>query len=147
MNVEEITYYRNNNNMLQWTVWDMSGQYKIFGPLWKHYYAGTDALIYVVDATDDERRLAQAGSELRQIVMNDDNDDELANLPVLIFGNKQDLANAANSQELGERLGLRSPPTSFHYHIQSCSATNNQGLQEGLEWLARRVANTLTADE
>jgi GTPase SAR1 family protein len=144
MNVEEITYYRNNNN-LQWTVWDMSGQYKIFGPLWKHYYTGTDALIYVVDATDDERRLAQAGSELRQIMS--DNNDELANLPVLIFGNKQDLAHAVNSQELGERLGLRSPPTTFHWHIQSCSAINNQGLQQGLEWLARRVTSLSADDE
>jgi GTPase SAR1 family protein len=139
MNVEEITYHD-----LQWTVWDMSGQFIIFGPLWKHYYTGTDAIIYVVDATDDERRLSQAGSELRQIMSDND---ELANLPVLIYGNKQDLANnAVNSQELGDRLGLLSPPTLFHWHIQSCSAINNQGLQQGLEWLARRVSNLPTAD-
>jgi ADP-ribosylation factor protein 6 len=35
-------------------VWDVGGQDKI-RPLWRHYYAGTQALIFVVDSNDRDR--------------------------------------------------------------------------------------------
>merc|ERR1712154_71057 len=48
-NVETVEY-RN----LSFTVWDIGGQDKI-RPLWRYYYQGTHALIYVVDSNDRER--------------------------------------------------------------------------------------------
>jgi small GTP-binding protein len=134
-NVEELTY-RN----LQLTVWDVGGQSKIRA-LWKHYYAGTDALIYVVDSTDTDR-LNEAGSELQHLMR----DDALGDVPVLVFANKQDLPNAATIQMVGDRLGLSSGEKTnnnsgrlFRWYVQSCSATRNEGLYEGLDWLAREV--------
>lgn len=45
------------------TVWDVGGQEKL-RPLWRHYFANTDALIYVVDACDRER-IGRAASEFK----------------------------------------------------------------------------------
>jgi ADP-ribosylation factor 1/2 len=133
-NVEELTY-RN----LDLTVWDVGGQSKIRA-LWRHYYPGTDALIYVVDSADIDR-LNIAGMELHQLMK----EDALGNVPVLVFANKQDLPHAANVQEVAEGLGLqkhdagaRRQPT-FPWYVQSCSAVLNDGLVEGLDWLAREI--------
>ncbi len=42
---------------------DMSGQSK-YRNLWSHYYADTDAIVFVIDSTD-RLRLAVAKEELR----------------------------------------------------------------------------------
>merc|ERR1712063_73256 len=48
-NVETVEY-RN----ISFTVWDVGGQGKI-RPLWRHYYQGTQGLIFVVDSNDRDR--------------------------------------------------------------------------------------------
>merc|ERR1712146_743682 len=45
-NVETVTFKK-----VKFNVWDVGGQDKI-RPLWRHYYAGTQALIFVVDSND-----------------------------------------------------------------------------------------------
>jgi len=76
-NVETVTY-RN----LTMTAWDVGGRDKI-RPLWRHYYANTSAIIFVVDSNDRER-IGDAGEQLHQMA----NEEELKNLPILIFANK-----------------------------------------------------------
>merc|ERR1719251_661922 len=48
-NVETVEYKN-----IKFTTWDVGGQDKI-RPLWRHYYIGTDAVIFVVDSNDRER--------------------------------------------------------------------------------------------
>merc|ERR1712014_475391 len=48
-NVETVEYKN-----LSFTVWDVGGQDKI-RPLWRHYYTGTNGLIFVVDSNDRDR--------------------------------------------------------------------------------------------
>merc|ERR1712122_208007 len=48
-NVETVEY--KNLNL---TVWDIGGQDKI-RKLWRYYFQGTNAIIYVVDSSDRER--------------------------------------------------------------------------------------------
>merc|ERR1719497_163195 len=48
-NVESVEYKNIN-----FTVWDVGGQDKI-RPLWRHYFEGTNGLIFVVDSNDRER--------------------------------------------------------------------------------------------
>ena len=48
-NVESVRH-----NRLEMDVWDIGGQEKI-RPLWRHYFQGTDAVIFVVDSLDEER--------------------------------------------------------------------------------------------
>lgn len=65
-------------------VWDVGGQDKI-RPLWRHYYQGTNGLIYVVDSNDRDR-IEDAREELTKML----NEDEMRDAVLLVFANKQD---------------------------------------------------------
>jgi hypothetical protein len=64
---------------------DVGGQDKI-RPLWRHYYTGTQGLVFVVDSQDKER-IEEARTELHKIL----NDREMKECLLLVFANKQDL--------------------------------------------------------
>lgn len=64
---------------------DVGGQDKI-RPLWRHYYTGTQGLVFVVDSQDTER-IDEARTELHKIL----NDREMKDALLLVFANKQDL--------------------------------------------------------
>jgi len=66
-------------------VWDVGGQDKI-RPLWRHYYTGTQGLVFVVDSQDRER-IDEAKQELHRIL----SDREMKECLLLVFANKQDL--------------------------------------------------------
>lgn len=126
-NVETVEYKN-----LTFTMWDVGGQDKIRA-LWRHYYHGTQGLIFVVDS-NDRQRLQLAGQELMSLLCNE----EFSNAAVLIFANKQDLPNALSVTDISKGLGLDCLKTQPWY-IQPCSAVQNQGLYEGLDWLARAL--------
>merc|ERR1712241_793392 len=94
-NVETVEY-RN----LSFTVWDVGGQDKI-RPLWRHYYQGTNGVIYVVDSNDRER-IEDAREELMMML----NEDEMRDAVLLVLANKQDLPNSMTAAEVTEKLGL-----------------------------------------
>ena len=48
------------------TIWDVGGQDKI-RPLWRHYYQNTQAIIYMVDSSDQER-IEAAKQELHKML-------------------------------------------------------------------------------
>lgn len=50
------------------TVWDVGGQKKM-RPHWKHHYADTSALVFVVDSWD-LKRLDEARKELHRVIKN-----------------------------------------------------------------------------
>lgn len=118
---------------MSFTVWDVGGQNKI-RPLWRHYYQGTQGLVFVVDA-NDPARFAEAAEELHALLSNDD----LRDAAVLILANKQDLPNAAKASEVSAKLGL-AQYRRHSWYIQDCSAIHSDGLFEGLDWLARTLA-------
>jgi len=64
---------------------DVGGQDKI-RPLWRHYYTGTQGLIFVVDSSDRDR-IDEARQELSRIM----NDREMKDCLLLVFANKQDV--------------------------------------------------------
>lgn len=69
---------------------DVGGQDKI-RPLWRHYYTGTQGLIFVVDCADRDR-IDEARQELHRII----NDREMRDTIILVFANKQDLPDGKN---------------------------------------------------
>ena len=79
-NVETVTYKNTKFN-----VWDVGGQDKI-RPLWRHYFSGTQGLVFVIDSSDRER-MDEARSELTRIIQ----DREMAGALLLVFANKQDI--------------------------------------------------------
>jgi len=127
-NVETVQY-RN----IKFNVWDVGGQDRI-RKLWRHYYEGTQGLIYVVDSNDRERA-PEAAEELNKML----NEDELRDAAVLVFANKQDLPNAMSVAEVTDKLGLHSL-RSRKWYIQGTCATSGDGLYEGLDWLSNTLA-------
>lgn len=110
-------------------MWDIGGQDKI-RPLWRHYYDNTQGIIFVIDSNDRER-IEAARLEMNRML----NEDQLRDSVLLIMANKQDLPHAMGAAEMAEKLGLHSM-RHREWFIQSCCATNGQGLYEGLDWLA-----------
>jgi ADP-ribosylation factor-like protein 3 len=110
-------------------VWDIGGQ-RAIREYWQNYYAGTDALIYVVDSSDEQRT--------REIKENLDmlmGEADLAGVPLLVYANKQDLGDLAlSAEEIMENLQL-SEINNRKWNIQACSATTQEGLSEGISWV------------
>jgi small GTP-binding protein len=77
-NVEAIQY-----KTVDFTVWDVGARDKA-APLWRHYYANSQAVIFVVDSNDRER-LQDAREELHRIM----SEDALKDVILLVFSNKQ----------------------------------------------------------
>ena len=61
LNIENVVYKRYNL-----TFWDVGGQAT---KLWKHYFDHIDAVIFVIDSTDEEK-LMFAKDELRRLLNN-----------------------------------------------------------------------------
>jgi len=116
-----------NKNIVM-TAWDVGGRDKI-RPLWRHYYANTDALICVVDATDLERM-----DQVKDEIFSYEREDDLAGLPLLVCANKQDLPGARSATELADILDLQK--LSRPWFCQDTSTLSDEGLYEGLDWLA-----------
>eukprot|EP01061_Rhynchopus_euleeides_P030179 TRINITY_DN50215_c0_g1_i1.p1 TRINITY_DN50215_c0_g1~~TRINITY_DN50215_c0_g1_i1.p1 ORF type:complete len:181 (+),score=80.51 TRINITY_DN50215_c0_g1_i1:284-826(+) len=111
-------------------MWDIGGQ-KAIRTYWKNYMDQTDCLIYVVDSSD-KKRMEETGCELNQLM----EDESLAGVPVLVFANKQDLANALSAAEVSETLNLQAF-RDRKWQIQGCSAKSGEGLEEGLTWTVK----------
>merc|ERR1712139_672474 len=128
-NVETVEYKN-----ISFTVWDVGGQDKI-RPLWRHYYQGTQGLIFVVDSNDRDRA-EDAREELSKML----NEDEMRDAVLLVFANKQDLPNAMPAAEVTEKLGSHNM-RNRQWFIQSACATTGDGLYEGLDWLSRTLGS------
>ncbi|KAA1093040.1 ADP-ribosylation factor, Arf Arf6 [Puccinia graminis f. sp. tritici] len=95
-NVETVTYKN-----VKFNVWDVGGQDKI-RPLWRHYYTGTQGLVFVVDSQDRER-IEEARQELHRIL----SDREMKDCLLLVFANKQDLPGAIASSTIAMQIPVR----------------------------------------
>uniref|UniRef100_A0A7S4MKP9 ADP-ribosylation factor n=1 Tax=Vannella robusta TaxID=1487602 RepID=A0A7S4MKP9_9EUKA len=121
-------------NKINMTMWDVGGQNKI-RPLWRHYYSGSDALIWVVDSADTER-FSEAKEELHYAL----SEPELANVAILIFANKADLANPKDIAQLHKTLELPNISNGRKFLVQPCCATTGDGLYEGMDWLCNQLS-------
>jgi len=94
-NVEELTYKN-----IKFQVWDVGGQ-TLIRNMWRHYYPNTNAVIFVIDSNDPDR-IDMAKEELMAMM----NDEELKNVSLLVFANKQDIPGAMTVPEISDKLGL-----------------------------------------
>ncbi len=126
-NVETVQYKKVN-----FTMWDVGGQ-DVIRPLWKHYYANADAVIFVVDSNDRER-LGEARDEMHKVM----NDPLLSNAILLVLANKQDLPHSIEPMKLTQQLNLHELKQKTWY-VQPACASSGEGLFEGLDWLSRQL--------
>jgi signal recognition particle receptor subunit beta len=103
--------------------------------LLKHYYEGTDTLIYVIDSSDRERIELNCETFSKMML-----EPELENASVLVYANKQDLPGAMTPAEVAEAMGLKN--LKRKWNVQGCSATRGDGLMQGLDWVADTLLKT-----
>mmetsp|Transcript_2931 Transcript_2931/g.4834 ORF Transcript_2931/g.4834 Transcript_2931/m.4834 type:complete len:187 (-) Transcript_2931:140-700(-) len=109
-------------------LWDIGGQPR-FRSMWERYCRGVNAIVYVVDSSDPEK-LPVAKKELHDLI----GKPPLAGIPLLVLGNKNDLANSLRVDDIIEQLALKSI-TGREVSCYSISAKNQVNIDVTLDWL------------
>ncbi|VDN40144.1 unnamed protein product [Gongylonema pulchrum] len=79
-------------------LWDIGGQPR-FRSMWERYCRGVNAIIFMVDAADEDK-LEASKNELSQLL----DKPQLDSIPVLVLANKKDLPGALDERQLIERM-------------------------------------------
>ncbi|KAL0238785.1 hypothetical protein PCE1_004477 [Barthelona sp. PCE] len=116
---------------INFTSFDVGGQERL-RHTWRHYYLGTESLLFVIDA-HDRGRFSIARSELENLV----SDRYLANTPIVILANKQDLQHSTPPDQLGRILDLHALLKNHQapWTIIGTSAKTGMGLDHALDWI------------
>ncbi|EXA49151.1 ADP-ribosylation factor-like 2 [Fusarium oxysporum f. sp. pisi HDV247] len=117
-------------------IWDVGGQ-KTLRSYWRNYFEKTDALIWVVDATD-RLRIQDCRDELQGLLL----EERLAGASLLVFANKTDVEGCMTEEEILSELLLESIRT-HRWHILPCSAMIGTNLEEGLSWVVEDAKKRL----
>ncbi|RKP01619.1 hypothetical protein CXG81DRAFT_11751 [Caulochytrium protostelioides] len=113
-------------------LWDLGGQAR-FRSLWPRYCRGVDAIVFVCDAAD-RAKLAAARVELHDLLGRP----ALAGIPVLVLGNKNDLAGALDVDQLIDQLELRTI-VDREICCYAISAKTHANLEITLQWLTQHA--------
>nr|QXF29070.1 Arl8 [Planomonas micra] len=111
-------------------LWDIGGQPR-FRSMWERYCRRVSVIVYVVDAADAEN-LPKAKEEFMELVSKP----ALAAIPVLVLGNKNDLSEALNVDELIDLFELQSIQ-GREVGCYSISAKNKVNIDKTMQWLIR----------
>eukprot|EP01055_Gregarina_sp_Pseudo9_P002601 Gregarina_sp_Pseudo_9__2600@NODE_2861_length_848_cov_4_195303_g2618_i0_p1_GENE_NODE_2861_length_848_cov_4_195303_g2618_i0NODE_2861_length_848_cov_4_195303_g2618_i0_p1_ORF_typecomplete_len245_score20_44Arf/PF00025_21/1_8e51Ras/PF00071_22/1_6e13Roc/PF08477_13/1_4e10Gtr1_RagA/PF04670_12/2_7e10SRPRB/PF09439_10/8_5e10Galpha/PF00503_20/11Galpha/PF00503_20/6_9e07MMR_HSR1/PF01926_23/4_7e06FeoB_N/PF02421_18/0_00034GTP_EFTU/PF00009_27/0_004MnmE_helical/PF12631_7/0_014RsgA_GTPase/PF03193_16/0_92RsgA_GTPase len=99
--------------------WDVGGQ-KTLRPFWSNYFHAADALIWVIDSTD-RARMDICRSEFENVL----GEERLEGSEVLVLANKQDVAGAANVDQVREILDFSRMEHDRKCMIARCSAVSD----------------------
>lgn len=130
-NVETVEYKN-----VKFHVWDVGGQEKL-RQLWKHYYEGANAIIFVIDSNDRDR-MNVAKAELDRLL----SDPMLSAATLLVLCNKQDLPHRLTPAQIVDLMDLRSSAGSRKWYAQGCCAHSGEGMFEGLDWLCSHLPSS-----
>lgn len=114
-------------------VWDLGGQPR-FRSMWERYCRGVNAIVYVVDSAAALDSFAVAREELHDLLSKP----TLSGVPILVLGNKNDLPEALNVQQVIEKLelnGLRGREVCCY----SISCKKQTNIDITLDWLTKHA--------
>lgn len=91
--------------------------------------------------SSDRARLETCREELFALL----DQEKLAGASLLIFANKQDLANSLTLDDIAKVLQLNTSQkfSKRHWNIISCSAVTGDGLVQGMDWMTDDIANRI----
>lgn len=130
---------------ISFTTWDLGGHEQA-RKLWKSYLIAVDGIVFIVDAAAQDR-LPEVRKELNNLLA----DPEVADVPVLVLGNKIDKPEALTEDELKTELKLHGQTTGKSavksgalggarpMELFMCTILNKSGYGDGLRWLAKYV--------
>ena len=73
--------------------------------LWRHYYQDTEGIIWMIDSSNRDN-IEQAHDMFHKILLEVNEYSKVKNISILMFGNKQDLPNAMNIEEIKDKMGM-----------------------------------------
>jgi ADP-ribosylation factor-like protein 8 len=116
-------------------LWDIGGQSRFRG-MWERYCRGVNAIVFVVDSAD-LASIPAAKIELHSLLKKP----QLADIPVLVLANKNDLENALTVEETIEKLDLKSISGNREICCYSISAKNYVNIDITLQWLTKHASS------
>merc|ERR1712154_53953 len=139
------TLYPHNEELIikniRFQTFDLGG-HETARRIWKDYFAALDGIVFLVDAAD-RTRFQEAKDELHRLLA----EPALAEVPVVVLGNKIDIPVAASEEELRQSLqlyhhmtsGRDAKPTSKCRPVElfMVSVVKRMGYAEGFQWLAQ----------
>lgn len=129
---------------MRFTTFDLGGHLQA-RRVWKDYFPAVDGIVFLIDAYD-RSRFMEAKAELDSLLA----DEQVANAPVLLLGNKIDMPGAGSEDELRHVFGLHGRTTGKGQisrnelpgrpmELFMCSVLKRQGYGEGFRWLAQYI--------
>ncbi|KAF6716486.1 Inorganic pyrophosphatase [Oryzias melastigma] len=129
---------------MTFTTFDLGGHTQA-RRIWKNYFPAINGIVYLVDCADHER-LEEAKIELDALLT----DETIANIPVLILGNKIDRPEAISEDALRGVFGLHGHTTGKGnvslkelnlrpLEVFMCSVLKRQGYGDGFRWLSQYI--------
>lgn len=148
-NVETLTY-----NNVNFTAWDVGGRdksikikwnilhnilcfliiknYYLVRPLLRHYYAKTDAVVYMIDSNDMDR-IDQSREQIQGMF----EEDELEKSVLMVLANKQDIEGCMSVNEIRDLLDLDNIVSGRRFNIFGTDVINGDGINEAFDWLSK----------
>ena len=105
------------------------GGHKQFQFLWNTYCQNANAILFILDASD-ENAVEESAIKIRELI----DDESIENIPILVCGNKIDLKEALNDEQLISRLRL-SEFENRDIALFTISAKENIKLDNVVNWL------------
>lgn len=147
MSVHEPTLHPTSEQLtmgnISFTTYDLGGHSQA-RKVWKDYFPAVDGIVFLVDAADPER-MNEAKAELDSLLT----DEQVANAPVLILGNKIDRQDAVSEPALRDffrlnttgrgQVSLDSLNGARPVELFMCSVLKKQGYGEGFRWLSQYI--------
>lgn len=116
-------------------VYDMGGARK-FRELWAHHFQAAQGIIFVIDSSE-RARMCLVRDELQLML---EHPDVKKGLPILFFANKMDKPGAMKPEEIAEEVGIMELCSNHPINIVASDARRGVGIEQGLEWLQKRIA-------
>ncbi|CAI5766636.1 GTP-binding protein SAR1b [Podarcis lilfordi] len=129
---------------MTFTTFDLGGHTQA-RRVWKNYLPAINGIVFLVDCADRDR-LAESKQEIDALMT----DETIANVPILILGNKIDRPEAISEEGLREMFGLYGQTTgkgnvsakelnTRPLEVFMCSVLKRQGYGEGFRWMAQYI--------
>eukprot|EP00800_Vazella_pourtalesii_P009253 TRINITY_DN233_c0_g1_i1.p1 TRINITY_DN233_c0_g1~~TRINITY_DN233_c0_g1_i1.p1 ORF type:complete len:194 (-),score=34.11 TRINITY_DN233_c0_g1_i1:345-926(-) len=125
---------------ITFTTYDLGGHEQA-RVVWKQYFPAVDAIVFIIDAFD-RSRFEESKIEFDSLLR----DEQVANSPILILGNKVDRSGAASEEELRmffqlQTTGKTGPDTTRVRPVElfMCSVLKEYGYGEGFRWLGQHL--------